>query len=218
MFSKTQPRPSRNRAGISTLGAVVGGLLALTLVLGLVYMKTYNGLVNRSESVTASMTEIKNQYKRRNDLIPNLVSTVQGAADFEGGTITAVTEARARVGSLQLPADLASDPAAMEQFMAAQGELSGALSRLLVVAENYPNLTATQGYRDLQSQLEGAENRIAVARRDAIDAIASHNKGVKRFPAVMIAGGHGYVTLPALEFKETAQELDTVPAVDFSND
>ena len=206
------------RTGLSSVALVLGGLIALAVIGGLVYMKTYNGLVTRQEAVTASMTEIKNQYKRRYDLIPQLVETVKGAADFEQETITAVTAARARVGQMQLPEDLASDPAALQKFMDAQAELGGALSRLLVVAENYPQLTATAGFRDLQSQLEGTENRIAVARRDAIDALKDFNASVKRFPGSLVAGRHGIETLPQLEFAEDTADLETAPTIDFSGE
>ena len=200
------------------MAVILGVVLVLGLGFGLMVMGTYNGMVDRREAVDASMTEIKNQYKRRFDLIPQLVETVKGAADFEQETITAVTAARAKVGSLQLPDDIASDPAAAEQFFAAQGELGGALGRLLVVAENYPNLTATDGFIELQDQLEGTENRVAVARRDAIEALKEHNAGVKRFPAVLIAGSMGFESLPQLEFDETDEALETAPTVDFSDE
>lgn len=214
----SRPALDRSRAGISAVGAVLGGFLFLLLILGLVSMNTYNGLVDRREGVDAAMTEITNQYKRRLDLVPQLVSTVKGAADFEKDTITAVTDARSRVGSIELPDDILSDPAMLEKFMAAQSELGGALTRLLAVAENYPNLTATAGFRDLQSQLEGTENRIAVARTDAITSLKAHNAGVKRFPAVLFAGAFGFESLPQLEFTDSAEDLETAPNVDFSDE
>lgn len=222
LLLQNSPRPASaaalRRTGGIGLGGVLVGLLVLVVVLVLMGTSTYNGLVDRREGVDASLTEIQNQYKRRFDLIPQLVNTVKGAADFEQETITAVTEARSKVGSIELPDSLASDPAVMERFMSAQGELGGALSRLLVVAENYPQLTATAGFRDLQSQLEGTENRIAVARGDAITSLKAHNSGVKRFPAVLFAAAMGFEPLPQLEFDESAEDLKTAPTVDFSGD
>lgn len=209
--------PSAHRAGLSIVGTLLVGLLLIALAIGAASIGTYNGLVDRRESVDAATTEIQNQYKRRFDLIPDLVATVKGAANFEKDTITAVTNARAKVGQVALPDDLASDPEAMTKFMDAQGELGGALGRLLVVAENYPTLTATEGFRDLQSQLEGTENRISVARGDAIAAIKVHNAGVKRFPATVLAGMFGFEPMAQLDFSESVQDLETSPTVDFSD-
>src|SRR5262249_54289360 len=140
------------------------------------------------EKTTAAWSEIDNQYKRRYDLIPNLVETVKGAADFEKSTLTAVVEARAAVGRVQMPDKLPTDPAQLDAYIKAQQGLSGALGRLFAVAENYPQLKATQNFLSLQDQIEGTENRIAVARRDYIDAVRVYNTSIRAFPGNLIAG------------------------------
>jgi len=147
----------------------------------------YNSIQGADEQVKAAWAEVANQYQRRADLVPNLVATVKGAADFERETLEAVVNARARATSIQATPELINDPAAFQNFEAAQSELSGALSRLLVTVEKYPDLKANANFRDLQAQLEGTENRIGVARGRYIDAVAAYNKLVRFFPTNLTA-------------------------------
>src|SRR5262247_4637049 len=142
----------------------------------------YNQLQGLDEQVKAAWSEVQNQYQRRADLVPNLVATVKGAANFEQETLQKVIEARAQATSIKLDAQTLNDPAAFKKFEDAQRNLSGALSRLLVVAEQYPDLKANQNYRDLQAQLEGTENRIAVARKRYVESVATYNTSVRSFP------------------------------------
>jgi LemA protein len=151
----------------------------------------YNEVIDRDEDVKASWAEVQNQYKRRADLVPNLVKIVQGAANFERETLQKVVEARASVGSVKVDASTIDDPQKLAAFEAAQAKLSSALSRLLVVSENYPDLKASGAFRDLQAQLEGTENRIAVARGRFIGSVAEYNKTVLRFPSSIGAGMRG---------------------------
>lgn len=192
---------------------VVGVVL---LIIGLAFFSgigSYNGMVTADEAVTRSWADVETQYQRRADLIPNLVNTVRGASDFEQETLTAVTEARARATSVNLsPGDL-SDPAKMESFMTAQESLSGALGRLLVVSENYPQLRATEAFRDLQVQLEGTENRINVARRDYNDQVAVYNGKVRQFPGSIIASITGFDRKTPFEAQKGAEDA---PTVDFN--
>ena len=159
----------------------------------------FNAVVERDEDVKASWAEVQNQYKRRTDLVPNLVNIVKGAANFEQETLTKVIEARAKVGSLQVDSSTIEDPAKLKAFEAAQNQLKGALSRLMVVVERYPELKATEGYRDLQAQLEGTENRITVARNRFIAAVAEYNKVVLRFPSMIGAKMRGKELRPTFE-------------------
>lgn len=188
--------------------------MALALVLAVSAPLTgcgYNEVVDRDEDVKASWAEVQNQYKRRSDLVPNLVKVVKGAAQFEQDTLTKVVEARSKVAGLKIDASTIDDPQKLKQFEEAQGQLSGALSRLLVVAEQYPQLKATDAYRDLQSQLEGTENRITVARKRYIDEVAEYNKVVQRFPTSIGASLRGKNTRPTFE---AAPGLENAPAVD----
>ncbi|MBL8447676.1 MAG: LemA family protein [Zoogloeaceae bacterium] len=175
----------------------------------------YNQIQVNDEQVKASWAEVLNQYKRRADLIPNLVQVVQGYASHEKEVLTRVTEARAKVAGIQVTPELANDPQALARFQSAQGELSGALSRLLVVAENYPNLKADTGFRDLQAQLEGTENRITVARNRYIQAVETYNVGVRTFPNNLTAMIFGYPTKPSFTVENEAA-LATPPKVDFA--
>lgn len=162
--------------------------LALPLLLALVASGCgYNRIQGADEQVKAAWAEVGNQYQRRADLVQNLVNTVKGAADFERETLEAVVSARARATSVQATPELVNDPEAFRRFEAAQGELSGALSRLLVTVERYPDLKANANFRDLQAQLEGTENRIAVARKRYIDAVAEYNRLVRFFPTNLTA-------------------------------
>ena len=154
----------------------------------------YNTMQAQDEAINAAWSEVLNQYQRRADLVPNLVNVVKGYAAHEAGVLTAVTNARASVGSVKADASLLNDEAAFNKFQAAQGEMTSALSRLLVVAENYPQLKADANFRDLQAQLEGTENRIAVARKRYIEAVQTYNVGVRTFPNNLTAMLFGYRT------------------------
>jgi LemA protein len=151
----------------------------------------YNQVIDEDENVKATWAEVQNQYKRRADLVPNLVKTVQGAANFERDTLQKVVEARASVAGIKVDASTIEDPQKLQEFEAAQSKLSGALSRLLVVSENYPDLKSNASFRDLQAQLEGTENRIAVARGRYIESVAGYNKLVLRFPTSIGASLRG---------------------------
>jgi LemA protein len=188
-------------------------LLLLVIVVGIGGCSSYNKLVSLSQGTDRAWADVQNVYQRRMDLIPNLVSTVQGAANFEKSTITEVTAARASVGQVKLdPNQAPKDAEALRRFEQAQGGLSSALSRLLVVAERYPELRATQGFRDLQAQLEGTENRIAVERRNFNEAVQRYNTAVKRFPAVLFAGMMGFQPRP---YFQSVAGAETPPKVQF---
>ncbi|MGH2704113.1 MAG: LemA family protein [Actinomycetota bacterium] len=177
------------RGSLIAVGVVVVVLILLVAPI----VSSYNRLVSRSQAVDAQWAQVENVYQRRADLVPNLVATVQGAANFERSTITEVTNARASVGRVQVNAgDVPADPQAFARFQAAQDALSSALSRLLVVVERYPDLKATQNFRDLQAQLEGTENRIAVERRRFNQVGLEYNTAIKRFPATLLAGMFGF--------------------------
>jgi LemA protein len=169
---------------------VFGSLAASTVLIALMSFGSgcgYNQLQGLDEDVKAAWSEVENQYQRRADLVPNLVATVKGAASFEQETLQRVIEARSKATSVNIDANALSNPEAFRRFEQAQNELSGALSRLLVVVEKYPDLKANQNYRDLQAQLEGTENRIAVARKRYIGSVAEYNKGVRFFPTNLTA-------------------------------
>ncbi len=177
--------------------AVLGVIVVLMLVLIAIGAGAYNRLVRASQNVDQQWAQVQNVYQRRADLVPNLVSTVSGAANFEKSTLTEITAARASVGQVKLPPDKApDDPQKLAEFDRAQAQLSSALSRLLVVVERYPELRATQNFRDLQVQLEGTENRIAVERGRFNQAVQSYNTIVKSFPAVLYAGALGFKERP----------------------
>jgi LemA protein len=176
----------------------------------------YNTLQTTDEQINAAWSEVVNQYQRRADLVPNLVNVVKGYAAHEKEVLTEVTEARARVGQIQATADLVNDEAAFNKFQAAQGELSGALSRLLLVAENYPQLKADGVFRDLQAQLEGTENRIAVARGRYIKAVQEYNVTVRKFPSNLTAMLFGFKVKPNFTV-ENEKAIATPPKVDFGN-
>lgn len=183
------------------------------LAIGGCAVSTHNGIVTKEEKIEAGWAEIQNQYKRRLDAIPQLVATVSANADFEKSTLTELTEARASVGKVQLPDTLPTDPAQLEAYMAAQSKLGGALGRLFAVSENYPSLRATESFRDLQSQIEGTENRIAVARRDYIDAVTEFNSSIRRFPGSIVAGVIGAEKKPQLSFQD--EGLEEAPTIEF---
>ena len=189
-----------------TIPAIVVGVI---VVLALVVGGMYNGLVSSRESVNTAWSNVQSQYQRRSDLIPNLVNTVKGASDFEKDTLTQVTEARAKATSITVDAN---NPEDIQRFQEAQGEVSSALSRLLAVAENYPQLKATEAYRDLQVQLEGTENRIAVARNDFNEVARGYNTKVQTFPTALVAGMMGFHTRP---YFEADKGTETAPTVNF---
>jgi LemA protein len=192
------------------------GVLALLVVLGLIVgawaTSQYNGLVRDQEGVKTAWSQVENVYQRRLDLIPNLVATVKGVAEFEKETYTAVTEARARVGQMNITSEVLDDPQAFQKLEAAQGELSSALSRLLVVAENYPQLKANQNFLDLQTQLEGTENRVAVERRRFNEVAQQYNTRLRVFPTNFIAGMFGFKERP---YFEAAPGAEAAPKVEF---
>lgn len=176
---------------------IVGAIVALAVVIGLWAGGIFNRLVTLQQGTDAAWAQVQNVYQRRADLIPNLVSTVAGSANFEKSTLAEIVEARASVGRVQLPATGApTDPAQFQEFERAQAQLGGALSRLLVVSERYPELRATAGFRDLQAQLEGTENRIAVERGRFNEAVQAYNTAIKRFPATIFAGMFGHAPRP----------------------
>jgi LemA protein len=188
--------------------------LALFVLLGGCSALSYNGLVDKDEAISETWSKIGVQYQRRAELIPQLVETVKGAANFEQETIIAVTEARASVGKMSLPSDLSEGSEELATFMKAQQQLGSSLSRLLVVSENYPALRANESFLSLQDQLEGTANRIAVAQQDYTEKVRSYNSKVRGIPGVFIAGAMGLERKTQLEFDPVNQEL---PTVDFSN-
>ena len=195
-----------------------GGVLVIiaffAVVAGLGLMGSYNRLVKLQQSVDQSWAQVQNVYQRRADLIPNLVNTVSGAANFEKSTLIAVTNARASVGRVQLdPNKAPTDAAQLEQFQAAQGQLSNALSRLLVVVERYPEIKANQSFLGLQAQLEGTENRISVERGNFNTAVQNYNTAVRSFPTNLIAGMFGFAPRP---FFAAQPGTERAPAVNFN--
>jgi len=174
----------------------------------------YNEIQSKDEAVKGAWAEVISQYQRRADLIPNIVETVKGEADFERGTLTQVIEARARATAIQATPELVNDPAAMAKFQAAQGELSSALSRLMVVVERYPELKANQGFQDLRTQLEGTENRITVARNRYIQATQQYNVLVRQFPVNLTAMVFGYKEKAQFTVENEAA-IQKAPTVDF---
>src|SRR5580658_3808660 len=191
-----------------------GVILVFVLIVGVSISGTYNSLVQLDQATQAQWAQVQNAYQRRADLVPNLVATVKGAANFEQSTMTAVTEARAKVGQVtpDAMADITKDPAAFARYQQAQQGLSSALSHLLVVTENYPDLKATANFRDLQAQLEGTENRIAVERGRFNDAVQAYDTAIRRFPAVILAGMFGFTSRP---YFSATPGSETPPKVNF---
>jgi LemA protein len=190
-------------------------MLPLMLVLGLSGCG-YNQFQSLDEESKASWSEVLNQYQRRADLVPNLVETVKGYASHEKEVLTEVANARSKIGSIQVTPELLNDPEAMAKFQAAQGQMTSALSRLMAVAENYPNLKADQGFRDLQAQLEGTENRVTVARNRYIETVKEYNIAVRSFPNNLTAMAFGYKAKPTFSV-ENEKAISTPPKVDFGN-
>lgn len=189
-------------------------IIVLLIIGAFIFFKDYNNIQNQDEAVAASWSEVVNQYKRRADLVPNLVNTVKGYASHEKDVLTQVTDARAKVGSVQINADQLSDPALFSKFQQAQSELSSALSRLIAVSENYPDLKANTLYQDLMSQLEGTENRITVARGRYIQTVQSFNSYIRKLPTKWVADIIGQQ--PKQQFTvENEQQISNAPSVNF---
>jgi LemA protein len=198
---------------LTILGIIFAAFLSFAVILVLIAVGSYNGLVSRSQNVDSKWAQVENDYQRRADLIPNLVNTVKGAADFEKSTLEDITEARASVGKITLdPSKAPTDPNQIADFERAQGQLGSALSRLLVVSERYPDLKANANFRDLQAQLEGTENRITVSRMDFNQATQDYDTAIKSFPAILYAGSMGFRDKPYFQATAGAQ---TPPPVQF---
>ncbi len=214
MLRRSLSADAISRRGALSTGCAVGiGLAVILVVLGLTLMGTYNKLASGKQDVAGKWALLDSQYKRRADLIPQLVETVKGAANYEKTTLEAVVNARASVGQVKLPDDITSDPEALKRYMDAQSQLGGALSRLLLVAEQYPDLKATQNFLSLQDQIEGTENRIGVARGDYVTSVQAYNTMIAKFPGNLLAGIFGFKQLPQLE--STTPEERQVPKIDF---
>jgi LemA protein len=206
------PAPAPHRRGAIQKGCLIAvlGVGLLALLGAMVFAGKYNSLQTGKTRVEAKVGEMDSQYKRRFDLIPNLVETVKGAASFEQETLQAVVDARASVGRAELPRNL--DPQKLQAYIQAQQGLGAALGRLFAVAENYPQLRATESFRELQVQVEGTENRINAARIDYINAIQAYNAELRRFPGNVIGGLFGFEELPQFASEPEARE---VPKIDF---
>ena len=197
------------------LGVFVAICLIIVGIGYSVFKSNYNNFVRLSQDADSKWAQVESVYQRRADLIPNLVATVSGAADFEKSTLVEVTQARASVGQVKIDANTApTDAAKLAQFDQAQGQLSSALSRLLVVSEQYPKLTATENFRDLQAQLEGTENRISVARMDFNNSVQAYDTAIKSFPAVLFAGALNFHEKP---YFAAAAGAETAPKVQFNS-
>lgn len=196
------------------LGCGIVGIVVLAILLGTAFwgVGIYNGLVRKQLDVDEAWSQVENVYQRRLDLVPNLVETVKGAANFEKQTYTAVTEARAKASQMVLTPEMLEDPARLRQFQQVQGELSGALSRLLVTVESYPDLKASQNFRDLQAQLEGTENRISVERRRFNETVKTYNAAIRVFPASLVASVFSF---RAKSFFESDDGAERAPKVQF---
>lgn len=200
------------KKGLLIGGAVIGVILLFIIIVGIWSVGTYNKMVTQNERVLQTWAQVENQYQRRTDLIPNLVNTVKGYANFEKDVLTRVTEARASVTSIKATPELINDPQAFRKFQEAQANLGGALSRLLATVENYPNLKANEGFLNLQAQLEGTENRITVARKSFNDEVQTFNTMIKRFPAFIFAGMSGF---REKEYFKAVAGSETAPKVEF---
>lgn len=209
--------PQRAQRGAANKGLII--FLVIVAVIGFVFWKStagaYNTFVENDETVQQQWAALDSQYKRRADLIPQLVSTVKGAAGFEQETFTAVTEARAKATSIQFD-KAPTDQAELNEFMAAQGQVGRSLGRLLVSMENYPELRATEAFLDLQGQIEGTENRINVARGDYIAAVKKHNTDLRTFPNNIIAGFTSFEPLPQLQ-EQSSVDVRETPEIEFGD-
>lgn len=195
----------------SILWIVLGGLLLIVLIFGGCSVSKYNTMVELNQNVEQTWGNVQNYYQRRADLVPNLVSTVKGAAAHEANTLQAVTDPRAKVGSINITADNLTEET-LKQYQEAQNELTQAMKSVMMVAESYPNITGTQNFRDLQVQLEGAENRIATARMDYTKAVSEYNTAVQSFPGNIVASLFGFEKKPQFAADASAQ---TAPKVEF---
>lgn len=195
------------------IGCAIGGVVLLAIAILVSWgISSYNNMVSLDQSVIQQWSQVENQYQRRADLIPNLVNTVKGYADFEKEVLTKVTEARAKVSQFNITSEVLNDPQAFAKFQSLQGELSGALSRLLVTVENYPQLKANENFLQLQAQLEGTENRISVERKKFNEVVQKYNTTIKRFPASMLAGMFGF---GEKQYFKAIQGAETPPKVEF---
>lgn len=195
---------------MKALGIVAGVVVVFFLALVMWFFSAYNGLVAMRENTNAAWAQVQNVYQRRADLVPNLVETVKGAANFEKSTLQAVVEARASVGQVKVDKSVLNDPQAFHQFEQAQGRLTGALSRLMVVVERYPELKANANFRDLQVQLEGTENRITVERRAFNEAAQSYNTAIKQMPGALVAGLGHFEERPYFQAEQGAEKAPQV--------
>ncbi len=193
--------------------SIAGGILLLILIVAGWSIHSYNNLVNLNEAVNQSWSQVENQYQRRADLIPNLVNTVKGYANFEKSVLIGVTDARAKVSQINVSKDILDDPQAFQRFQSMQGQLSGALSRLLVTVENYPDLKANENFLELQAQLEGTENRIAVERRKFNLTVQNYNVAIKRFPGSIFAN---IFRFNAKQYFKAITGAETPPKVEFN--
>jgi LemA protein len=200
------------KLGLLGCGVVLLIVIVIGAAVAMFAMSNYNVLVSSQEGVNTAWAQVENVYQRRADLIPNLVNTVKGVANFEKDTYTAVTEARSRVGQIKVTPEMLNDPNALAQYQKAQGELGSAISRLLVVAENYPELKANQNFLELQSQLEGTENRIAVERKRFNEVAQGYNVLVRTFPRNIIANFFGF---KQKAYFAAAEGADKAPEVKF---
>ncbi len=196
---------------MSKFVAIVLAVLTLAVILGI---GVYNRIIGGDEGVTASWSEVVNQYQRRADLIPNLVNTVKGSAANEKDILNSVIEARAKATSINVSPEMLNNPANFQKFTQAQDQLGSALSKLLVTVERYPEVKSTKLYQDLLGQLEGTENRITIARKRYVSAVKDYNLAVRKFPGSIIAGYTGYSVKPNFSVENEA-EISTPPAVDF---
>lgn len=195
------------------IGCAIGAVILLVVALLVFWgIGSYNNMVSLDQAVNQQWSQVENQYQRRADLIPNLVNTVKGYADFEKDVLTKVTEARAKVSQFNITPEVLNDPQAFAKFQSLQGELSGALSRLLVTVENYPQLKANENFLQLQAQLEGTENRISVERKKFNEVVQTYNTTIKRFPASMLAGMFGF---KEKQYFKAIQGAETPPKVEF---
>ena len=195
------------------IGCAIGAVVLLAVGILVAWgISSYNNMISLDQAVIQQWSQVENQYQRRADLIPNLVNTVKGYTDFEKEVLTQVTEARARVSQFNITPEVLNDPQAFAKFQSLQGELSGALSRLLVTVENYPQLKANENFLQLQAQLEGTENRISVERRKFNEVVQSYNTTIKRFPASMLAGMFGF---GEKQYFKAIQGAETPPKVEF---
>lgn len=191
---------------------VLAGLIIIAFMIISWFVGHYNSIVTLEENVTSSWSQVENQYQRRSDLIPNLVSTVKGVAEFEKETFTAVTEARSKVNQINVNSDMLNNPQAFQKFQAAQDNLGSALSRLLVTVEKYPTLKANENFLQLQAQLEGTENRISTERRKFNLAVQGYNTTIRRFPGNIIAGFSGFTQK---QYFKAVEGSDVAPKVEF---